>query len=156
MTSIPSLKQVALPLSWSLIFIFSIMVSKNQPFPHYYHLILRGYRNHFLNTLEIKVSIKVSHFNPRAPPYVGWTALELVPSHAWNCSYCASSSNLTSSCLFFLFLVLFMSNECLFKPGTCRYSTVALMHIPCYGIFVLIMKGKHSVLSKFESYGYAH
>lgn len=36
------------------------------------------------------------------------------------------------------------------------YSTVALMHIPCYGIFVLIMKGKHSVLSKFESYGYAH
>ncbi|PIN20260.1 hypothetical protein CDL12_07052 [Handroanthus impetiginosus] len=28
------------------------------------------------------------------------------------------------------------------------YSTVALMHIPCYGIFVLIMKGKHSLLSK--------
>ncbi|KAH6770646.1 UDP-N-acetylglucosamine-N-acetylmuramyl-pyrophosphoryl-undecaprenol N-acetylglucosamine protein [Perilla frutescens var. hirtella] len=29
------------------------------------------------------------------------------------------------------------------------YSTVALMHIPCYGIFVLIMKGKDFVLSKW-------
>ncbi|KAL3824847.1 hypothetical protein ACJIZ3_020876 [Penstemon smallii] len=29
------------------------------------------------------------------------------------------------------------------------YSTVALMHIPCYGVFVLIMKAKHSLLSKW-------
>ncbi|KAK6123500.1 hypothetical protein DH2020_042764 [Rehmannia glutinosa] len=29
------------------------------------------------------------------------------------------------------------------------YSTVALMHIPCYGIFLLIMKGKHFLLSKW-------
>ncbi|KAL8457839.1 hypothetical protein ACS0TY_034814 [Phlomoides rotata] len=38
------------------------------------------------------------------------------------------------------------------------YSTVALMHIPCYGIFVLIIKGKHSVLSKWfpQSYRNAH
>ncbi|KAL3835210.1 hypothetical protein ACJIZ3_009946 [Penstemon smallii] len=28
------------------------------------------------------------------------------------------------------------------------YSTVAFMHIPCYGIFVLVMKAKHSLLSK--------
>ncbi|KAG6390885.1 hypothetical protein SASPL_148630 [Salvia splendens] len=38
------------------------------------------------------------------------------------------------------------------------YSTVALMQIPCYAIFVLIMKGKHSCLKKWfpESYWYAH
>ncbi|KAG8378862.1 hypothetical protein BUALT_Bualt07G0028800 [Buddleja alternifolia] len=37
------------------------------------------------------------------------------------------------------------------------YSTVALMHIPCYGIFVLIMKAKHFLLSKWfpQSYRYA-
>ncbi|KAL7098505.1 hypothetical protein ABFS83_09G019600 [Erythranthe nasuta] len=29
------------------------------------------------------------------------------------------------------------------------YSTVALMHIPCYGIFVLIMKAKHFLMSKW-------
>ncbi|KAL1568211.1 hypothetical protein AAHA92_03608 [Salvia divinorum] len=38
------------------------------------------------------------------------------------------------------------------------YSTVALMHIPCYGVFVLVMKGKHWALKKWfpETYWYAH
>ncbi|GFP92369.1 hypothetical protein PHJA_001381000 [Phtheirospermum japonicum] len=38
------------------------------------------------------------------------------------------------------------------------YSTVALMHIPCYGIFLLIMKGKHFLLSKWfpRSYRAVH
>ncbi|KAG6384798.1 hypothetical protein SASPL_153616 [Salvia splendens] len=37
------------------------------------------------------------------------------------------------------------------------YSTVALMHIPCYGVFVLVMKGKHWTLKKWfpETYWYA-
>ncbi|KAG6386574.1 hypothetical protein SASPL_151740 [Salvia splendens] len=37
------------------------------------------------------------------------------------------------------------------------YSTVALMHIPCYGVFVLLMKGKHWALKKWfpETYWYA-
>ncbi|KAL2515325.1 hypothetical protein Fot_29296 [Forsythia ovata] len=34
------------------------------------------------------------------------------------------------------------------------YSTVALMHIPCYGIFVLIMKMKHYLLSKWFPQSY--
>ncbi|KAI3454480.1 hypothetical protein Pfo_011143 [Paulownia fortunei] len=34
------------------------------------------------------------------------------------------------------------------------YSTVALMHIPCYGIFVLIMKAKHFLLSKWFPQSY--
>ncbi|XP_073298386.1 uncharacterized protein [Primulina huaijiensis] len=34
------------------------------------------------------------------------------------------------------------------------YSTVALMHAPCYGIFVLIMKGKHFLLSKWFPHSY--
>ncbi|KAL0341518.1 UNVERIFIED_CONTAM: hypothetical protein Scaly_1814400 [Sesamum calycinum] len=35
------------------------------------------------------------------------------------------------------------------------YSTVALMHIPCYGIFVLIMKAKHCLLSKWFPQSYS-
>ncbi|KAM7479895.1 hypothetical protein LguiA_028108 [Lonicera macranthoides] len=38
------------------------------------------------------------------------------------------------------------------------YSSVALLHIPCYGIFTLVMKMKHTLLSKYfpESYQCAH
>ncbi|GER56820.1 sulfite exporter TauE/SafE family protein [Striga asiatica] len=35
-----------------------------------------------------------------------------------------------------------------------QYSTVALMHIPCYGIFLLIMKAKHFLLSKWFPQSY--
>ncbi|XP_058195524.1 uncharacterized protein LOC131311905 [Rhododendron vialii] len=34
------------------------------------------------------------------------------------------------------------------------YSSVALMHIPCYGIFVLIMKLKHFLFSKWFPHSY--
>ncbi|XP_051123171.1 uncharacterized protein LOC127246035 [Andrographis paniculata] len=34
------------------------------------------------------------------------------------------------------------------------YSTVALMHIPCFGIFLLIMKAKHFLLSKWFPQSY--
>ncbi|XP_057464394.1 uncharacterized protein LOC130754240 isoform X1 [Actinidia eriantha] len=34
------------------------------------------------------------------------------------------------------------------------YSSVALMHIPCYGIFVLVMKLKHFLLSKWFPQSY--
>ncbi|KAI3464107.1 hypothetical protein Pfo_020770 [Paulownia fortunei] len=34
------------------------------------------------------------------------------------------------------------------------YSTVALMHIPCYGVFVLIMKAKRFLLSKWFPQSY--
>ncbi|GMQ10092.1 hypothetical protein CsSME_00053232 [Camellia sinensis var. sinensis] len=34
------------------------------------------------------------------------------------------------------------------------YSSVALMHIPCFGIFVLVMKLKHTLLSKWFPHSY--
>ncbi|XAR50194.1 hypothetical protein NMG60_11004450 [Bertholletia excelsa] len=34
------------------------------------------------------------------------------------------------------------------------YSSVALMHVPCFGIFVLVMKMKHSLLSNWFPHSY--
>ncbi|XP_051136737.1 uncharacterized protein LOC127255297 [Andrographis paniculata] len=34
------------------------------------------------------------------------------------------------------------------------YSSIALLHIPCYGIFLLIVKGKHVLLSKWYPQSY--
>jgi len=35
----------------------------------------------------------------------------------------------------------------------CRYAAVGLMHIPCFGIFALIVKLKHLWLSRCYSEG---
>lgn len=47
-----------------------------------------------------------------------------------------------------------ISDAIYFLALKCRYFLIAVMHVPCYGLFALIVKLKHHFLSKWLPLSY--